>query len=120
MIVATGVDTAAEENEALVTALRNTFMPRLLDRDASVFATLIKDLWPDIEVPLLFTGARLATPDMDREEKSQSGSVGSKAASRLGKSQVETTRSIRGEEMSLHYPPPPPPPPPQYFYIKRI
>ena len=38
----------ADEEEAVVTALRNTFMPRLMDRDASIFTTLIHDLWPQV------------------------------------------------------------------------
>ncbi|XP_064650622.1 uncharacterized protein LOC135502065 isoform X3 [Lineus longissimus] len=46
-----------DEDEALVTALRNTFMPRLQQRDSSVFGTLLNDLWPDVEIPLLFGGA---------------------------------------------------------------
>ncbi len=45
-----------EESEAMVIALRNTFMPRLGERDASVFATMIRDLWPDSDVPMVFGG----------------------------------------------------------------
>ncbi len=47
---------ACEESEAMVIALRNTFMPRLAERDASVFATMIRDLWPDTDVPMVFGG----------------------------------------------------------------
>ena len=50
------LDLSNEENEALVTALRNTFLPRLFDRDASLFATLVHDLWPDVNVALRFDG----------------------------------------------------------------
>ena len=50
------LDLSNEENEALVTALRNTFLPRLVDRDASLFATLVRDLWPSVGVPLHFGG----------------------------------------------------------------
>ena len=50
------MDLSNEENEALVTALRNTFLPRLFDRDASLFATLVHDLWPDVNVALRFDG----------------------------------------------------------------
>ena len=35
-------DLRIDESEAVVTALRNTFMPRLKDRDASIFSQLIK------------------------------------------------------------------------------
>ena len=50
------LDLSNEENESLVTALRNTFLPRLVERDASLFATLIRDLWPSVTVPLHFGG----------------------------------------------------------------
>ncbi|XP_071095883.1 uncharacterized protein [Haliotis cracherodii] len=44
------------EEEALVMALRNTFMPRMQTRDASVLATLLSDLWPDVTIPMVFGG----------------------------------------------------------------
>ncbi|GFO25145.1 dynein beta chain, ciliary-like, partial [Plakobranchus ocellatus] len=45
-----------QEEEALVTALRDTFLPRMPSRDASVFATIVNDLWPNIEVAMVFGG----------------------------------------------------------------
>ena len=50
------MDLSREENIALVTALRNTFLPRLFDRDANLFATVVSDLFPDVPVPLQFEG----------------------------------------------------------------
>ena len=50
------IDLSREENIALVTALRNTFLPRLFDRDANLFATVVGDLFPDVPVPLHFEG----------------------------------------------------------------
>ena len=49
----------AEEEEAMVTALRNTFMPRLGVRDCSILAGLLRDLWPgvDINLALVSTGS---------------------------------------------------------------
>ena len=56
-------DVITEENESLVTALRNTLMPRLLDRDASVFITLLQDLWPNTAVPMEFWGSKPAVAE---------------------------------------------------------
>ena len=44
------------EDEALVTALRDTFLPRMQNRDASVFSTFVSDLWPDLDLPMIFGG----------------------------------------------------------------
>ena len=45
-----------QEEEALVTALRDTFLPRMPSRDASIFATTVSDLWPNVEVAMVFGG----------------------------------------------------------------
>ncbi|XP_052060514.1 uncharacterized protein LOC127700861 isoform X4 [Mytilus californianus] len=45
-----------QEEKALVMAIRDTFLPRLHGRDASVFATLITDLWPYLNIPMVFGG----------------------------------------------------------------
>ncbi|XP_078672103.1 uncharacterized protein LOC144911712 isoform X1 [Branchiostoma floridae x Branchiostoma belcheri] len=70
---------ASMEQESLVTAIRNTFMPRLNGRDASIFMTLMGDLFPGVNVPMTFegeptdqrSGAKLNTPlvKVKREEK---------------------------------------------------
>ncbi|KAK3108743.1 hypothetical protein FSP39_014630 [Pinctada imbricata] len=44
------------EEKALVLALRDTFLPRLQGRDASIFATLLTDTWPHLDLPLVFGG----------------------------------------------------------------
>ncbi|KAK6172547.1 hypothetical protein SNE40_016179 [Patella caerulea] len=44
------------EDEALVQALRDTFLPRMQARDASIFSTLVSDYWPGVEVPMTFDG----------------------------------------------------------------
>lgn len=45
-----------QEEKSLVMAIRDTFLPRLHGRDASVFATLITDLWPYLNIPMVFGG----------------------------------------------------------------
>ncbi|XP_033641711.1 dynein beta chain, flagellar outer arm-like [Asterias rubens] len=44
------------EGEAIVTALRNNFMPRLHGSDAEMFVSMIEDVFPDIGVPMGFAG----------------------------------------------------------------
>ncbi|KAK7479590.1 hypothetical protein BaRGS_00029139 [Batillaria attramentaria] len=51
------------EESALVIALRDTFMPRLNARDASLFATIVQDIWPKVDVPMVFGG------DLERQPK---------------------------------------------------
>ncbi|XP_076457719.1 uncharacterized protein LOC143291635 isoform X3 [Babylonia areolata] len=48
------------EESSLVTALRDTFVPRMNARDASLFATLVQDLWPHVDVPMVFGGGEEA------------------------------------------------------------
>ncbi|XP_023931015.1 dynein beta chain, ciliary-like [Lingula anatina] len=92
-----------DEDEALVTSLRNTFMPRLLQKDASVFTTLVIDLWPNVDIPMEFGGLSKAESEAElmtsqqaladsvlpsRAESRKSGiksAPGSKPASRGGK-----------------------------------
>ena len=47
-----------DENESVVIALRNTFMPRLPERDSNVLATLLKDLWPDVNISMMSGGIK--------------------------------------------------------------
>ena len=39
-----------------MSAIRDTFLPRLGERDRSVFSSIILDLWPNVDVPLDFAG----------------------------------------------------------------
>ena len=96
--VVSKLGTEREEEEALVTALRNTFMPRLLDRDASIFTTLIHDLWPEVGIPMLFGGRQ--TPDSEiRRSKSGSESRLSKNGTKM--SRPLDVRSYRGQWSSF-------------------
>ena len=56
------------EGEAIVTALRNNFMPRLHGSDAEMFVSMIEDVFPDIGVPMGFAGLEEA---VTREGKGQ-------------------------------------------------
>lgn len=42
------------EERAVVLALRDTFMPGLDGSDAIMFATLLADLFPNVQVPMIF------------------------------------------------------------------
>ncbi|XP_070202269.1 uncharacterized protein [Littorina saxatilis] len=44
------------EEASLVQSLRDTFVPRMNSRDASLFATIVQDLWPKVDVPMVFGG----------------------------------------------------------------
>ena len=46
------------ESEALVIALRNTFMPRLHGSDSEMFVTMVEDAFPDAGVPMGFGGSK--------------------------------------------------------------
>ena len=46
----------ADEELSIVSAIRDTFLPRLGERDRSVFSSIILDLWPNVDVPLDFAG----------------------------------------------------------------
>ena len=47
-------ETLKSEERALVLALRDTFMPGLEGSDAVMFATLLADLFPKVQVPMIF------------------------------------------------------------------
>ena len=72
------------EEKALVLALRDTFLPRLQGRDASIFATLLTDIWPHLDLPLVFGG------DADTEKNAPI----SRASSRPGR-QAKSEASVR-------------------------
>lgn len=42
------------EEHAVVLALRDTYMPGLDGSDAVMFATLLADLFPNVQVPMIF------------------------------------------------------------------
>ncbi|CAH1797693.1 unnamed protein product [Owenia fusiformis] len=87
-------ETLQMESEALVTALRNSFMPRMKARDASIFTTLTFDLWQGVNVPMNFGGlVDRGSPDMDIESRSPTKM--SKSQSRLNKAK---------SRMSAHMP----------------
>eukprot|EP00105_Crassostrea_gigas_P044993 XP_019929141.1 PREDICTED: dynein beta chain, ciliary isoform X4 [Crassostrea gigas] len=55
------------EEKSLVMAIRDTFLPRMQGRDASIFCTLITDIWPHVDLPLLFGGeSPLSKPPQSR------------------------------------------------------
>ena len=93
------MDFSNEENTAIVMALRNSFLPRLTERECGVFGTLLTDLWPSVDVELEFAGI---TQTMDNQSLTSSrshktGNEDSKPVSRAKtKSQLETHRSYRG------------------------
>lgn len=47
-------DVLKVEELAVVLALRDTYMPGLDGSDAVMFATLLADLFPDVQVPMIF------------------------------------------------------------------
>ena len=99
--------TVKDESEALVMALRNVFMPRLSDRDASIFSTLIQDLWPCAEVPMVFQGQGEEKPLIDnRPESSLSASTQPDSRTLISgrKSKNESqTKLYRGESICQTY-----------------
>ncbi|KAL3885754.1 hypothetical protein ACJMK2_025795 [Sinanodonta woodiana] len=88
------------EEKALVTALRDTFLPRMAGRDASVFVTLVTDVWPHVDIPMMFGGEEEGlkkTPD-----SRLSGSKESSGRVKTAKS-VESNKSVR-ESINLNTP----------------
>ena len=87
-------------------AMRNTFMPRLMERDASIFGQLLRDLWPHVTVPLTFSGPLLTTQTtyVD-DDKSESHAVESVKQESLNKTRSQTdyiqSRSMKGKWLSL-------------------
>lgn len=49
----------------MVSSIRDTFLPRLGERDRGLFSSIILDLWPNVDVPLDFAGGR---KDVGRED----------------------------------------------------
>lgn len=47
-------ETLKVEEHAVVLALRDTYMPGLDSSDAVMFATLLADLFPNVQVPMIF------------------------------------------------------------------
>lgn len=47
-------ETLKVEERAVVLALRDTYMPGLDSSDAVMFATLLADLFPNVQIPLIF------------------------------------------------------------------
>lgn len=72
-------------------AIRDTFLPRLHGRDASVFATLITDMWPYLNIPMVFGGELdvLSKPPPSRSLR------GGSSRARTAKS-VESNKSLKG------------------------
>jgi hypothetical protein len=87
-----------QEEKSLVMALRDTFLPRLHGRDASVFATLITDLWPYLNIPMVFGGEQdiLTKPPPSRNSLRGDHRI------RTAKS-VESNRSLKGRLYLLKY-----------------
>lgn len=83
------------EEKSLVMAIRDTFLPRMQGRDASIFCTLITDIWPHVDLPMLFGGeSPLSKPPQSR--------ISSRA--RTAKSD-NSARSLKGE-FFLRFSPP--------------
>ena len=84
-----------EETEAVVTALRNIFLPRLLDRDASILLTLLADIWPEAEVPRGLGAGKSATASLKSGSGSSTDSRTDKMRSKISSNQ--RPRSFRGQ-----------------------
>lgn len=48
------IDSLKAEEHVVVVALRDTFMPHLTANDSIMFATLVSDMFPDGQVPMIF------------------------------------------------------------------
>lgn len=85
------------EESALVTAIRDTFMPRMGLRDSSIFATIVQDLWPDVDVPMVFGG------DVEVEAKVKHSdsfiTIKSELHMKSSKS-FDSQRSLKGKELA--------------------
>ena len=99
VLVSSEVDFATEENTAIVKALRNSFLPRLSERESSVFATLLTDLWPCVDIELEFAG-NIPLTDNQSMASSRSHKTVNEDSKQMPhartKSQMETHRSYRG------------------------
>ena len=87
-----------DESKAVVTALRNIVLPRLDQRDASVFAKIVKDLWPHVT---LDDTTREMTRQPEVDDQSVGGSSqGSRIKPTYGHMTYSQPKSFRG--MSQH------------------
>lgn len=100
----------ADEELSLVSAIRDTFLPRYGERDRSLFTSIIVDLWPNVEVPLDFAGG---LKDMNKEDPPTTAV--SKTTSRPYSQTTNTTNAkpkrekkmvIPGIQGKLHIKPP--------------
>ncbi|XP_069115919.1 uncharacterized protein [Argopecten irradians] len=81
------------EEKSLVLAIRDTFLPRMKGRDASVFGTLVVDTWPNVEVPMVFGGEEDMLPKPPQSRNSSGKGTSSRA--KTAKSQ-DSVRSLKG------------------------
>nr|KAG5694044.1 hypothetical protein BaRGS_025623 [Batillaria attramentaria] len=81
------------EESALVIALRDTFMPRLNARDASLFATIVQDIWPKVDVPMVFGGDLERQPKVHQTDSLQT--IKSELRIRSSKS-ADSNKSLKG------------------------
>jgi len=83
-----------QEEQVLVLAIRDTFLPRMQGRDGSMFSTLVTDIWPHVDVPMVFGGEKEAETKLplSRGSSVKPGSSRIKTA----KSQ-ESYRSLKGK-----------------------
>ena len=90
------------EEQALVIAIRDTFLPRMQGRDASVFITLVTDVWPNVDIPMVFRGD---DDILDKLPDSQSR-TSSKNSSRIRTAKsADSTKSVRGRYFAcIHMP----------------
>jgi len=81
------------EEKALVIALRDTFLPRMVGRDASVFVTLVMDVWPTVDIPMVFGGEEELGDKLPEFQSRLSSKCSSRI--RTAKSQ-SSTKSVKG------------------------
>ncbi|KAH9514965.1 hypothetical protein Btru_021540, partial [Bulinus truncatus] len=79
------------EEVALSTALRDCFMPRLTSRDASVFATVLNDFWPKVDLPMIFGGE----PEPYTEKSDQSQAVNANVTRVKSSKSVNSLKSLK-------------------------
>lgn len=77
----------------MVTALRDTFLPRMVGRDASVFVTLMTDIWPHVDIPMVFGGE----DEMVEKFPDNQSRLSSKCSSRIRTAKSHSsTKSVKG------------------------
>ena len=94
-------DLQRDESEAVVTALHNIVMPRLDDRDANVFATLIKDLWSHVTMPLALTGKGVTSQSEIDSRSIGRSSHDSRAKVAYGNMNYNQHKSFRGMTQAI-------------------